>query len=289
MHLELHWTAFILHTISSILSVVNDTGGQKRQIYIQRTSYETNVITDSKQESIGAQDVLVWIFVNELITALSHGYALYTYYMNNMSDEIAHRFELTRRSLEYSITAAIIPVALVLGVTDVALTDVIFIFVINATIQWLGMLDLTMPGFLLLAAEISYVSILLFGVDYSVFSSSTFFILIGVMYMVFYVSFGLIKLVNIKRKYIEDEIYIILSVTCKISLSWLLIANVYSGYYDLCGTSEVCDMVKKSALYGDWFVWQIVLLIFGCLGLLWSAYIVYQEKIKYEEYKLVEV
>ena len=287
MRLQLHWAAFLLHSISSILSIIFDTGGQKRQIYIQETTYKRNVSTEITQQSIGAQDVLVWIFINELITALSHAYSLYTYYYTSLNDENAHTFELTRRSWEYTITAAVIPVALVLGVSDIALTDVIFIFVINAVIQWLGMMNLSMPAFLLLSAELSYVSILLYGVDYSVFSASTFYILIGIMYMIFYISFGFVKLANIQRKFIEDDIYIILSVACKISLSWLLISNIYTGYYDLCGTSEVCEMVKKSAFYGDWFAWQIGFLVFGTIGLLWSAYIVYQEKIKYEDYELL--
>ena len=326
MHLELHWAAFLLHSISSFLSIYNDTGGQKRNIYVQQVSYKTNVTTHITQESVGSHDILMWIFVNELITALSHAYALVQYYTTfkdpcvhkyKLSGQVLvydgskcddpHEFELMRRTLEYTATAAILPIALVLGVSDIALTDVIFIFVINAVIQWLGLigsrlgeigpsLELIGPkfvsmenfhflvkteiigaAFLLLAAEVTYVSILLYGVDYSVFTSSAFYIVIGIMYMVFYISFGLVKLANVSN-YIEDEIYIILSVTCKISLSWLLIANTYSGYNQLCGTSEVCDMVKKSALYGGWFAWQIVFLIFGSLGLLWSGYMVYRER-----------
>lgn len=296
MHIQLHWAAAIIHTVSSILSIANDTGGQKRSIYVQRTTYEKNYITKVSNENLGSQDVLAWIFANEALTALSHFIALGYYYMyderrNDSSPN--HEFEVLRRTLEYSLTAAILQVALVLGVSDVALHDVIFIFAVNAVIQMIGYRidngnsnrtmyqpltqssnNYYVPAFVLLASEIAYVSILLFGVDYSVFSNSTFYVLVGVSYILFYVSFGLIKLVRSDE---EDEIYIILSVTCKVSLSWLLISNVYTSYYELCtGESEACTMAKKSLFYGDWFAWQIVLIIFGVAGLIWSGYKVYK-------------
>ena len=289
MLLTLHWVAFVFHTVSAILSISNDTGGQSKDIYVERTTLMTNISRSTSRESLGAQDVLLWIFLNELITAFSHAYAIYVYYTRQMSDPQSHAFESLRRSLEYCITAAILPVALVLSVTDMAFADVIFIFIINAVIQMLGYLEdprLMLLAFMLLASEILYTCIMVFGIDYSALSNPTFFVLVGVVYILFYVSFGLVKLANIRKKYIEDEVYVILSITCKISLSWLIIGNIYTMYYELCDGSKACEMAEKSMFYGYWFVYQVGHLVFGTVGLLVSGYIVYREKTIYE-YELI--
>lgn len=285
MHRSLHLIAFVLHAVSCILSFVGDNGDQERHVYVLKTDYIENATITTMRESVGRQNVLVWIFLNELFTALSHAIACVFYYMYSLNDQEKHQFELMRRSIEYSITAAILPVALALSITDIALQDVVFVFTVNAVIQILGFTekrDLMYPAFMLLAAELTYVCILFVGADYSHIENPVFYQQVVVFYVLFYLVFGLVKVFNIRNKYEEDKLYIVLSVSCKISISWLLIGNVFNNFLAVCKSSNTCNDVKSSIFYFDWFGVQIGLIVFGCLGLLWTIYTVYTEKIWYE-------
>lgn len=306
MHKLLHWSAAIVHTISWLVIIVNYTSVLERNIYVQETTFEKNALLKTKNKSITKQDTIMWIFFNEVLTALSHYISIGYYFFYDkrpLKDNTNHNFELVRRTVEYSVTSGILQVALVLGVSDIALHDAIFIFVINAVIQMLGyyiekimeksmdMKDigsrLFFPAFVLLGAEIAYVNILLYNVDSSGFTNSIFYSLIGITYTLFYMAFGLVKLVDIDKN-IEDEIYIILSVTCKISLSWLLISNTYSRYFELCDDSEVCASLKKNIFFRNWVGWQIVFILFGLVGLVWSEVLIGDKKrIKRRNYSKV--
>ena len=82
-------------------------------------------------------------------------------------------------------------------------------------------------GFLLLATEIQYVllnSLRLEGITLD------YFIVMGVFYAMFYIGFGVVK---IFQSDYQDEIYILMSVTSKVTLSCILIGNIFVGIEEL--------------------------------------------------------
>ena len=110
-------------------------------------------------------------------------------------------------------------------------------------------------GFVLLAAQMQFVilnSMRLSGI------SLGYFILTGVMYALFYIGFGVLKLFESVH---EDEIYVLMSVSSKLSLSWLLIGNVFEGFKELGETTnpDFTDL--------DWRAIQWIVVIFSLLVL----------------------
>ena len=82
-------------------------------------------------------------------------------------------------------------------------------------------------GFLLLATEIQYVllnSLRLEGITLD------YFVVMGVFYALFYIGFGVVK---IFQSDYQDELYILMSVTSKVTLSWILIGNIFVGFEEL--------------------------------------------------------
>lgn len=320
----LHLVAFILHSVSCGLSWGhNKDVFTNRDIYYNKFEYistNTSVTTSSTKIIVGEkQNYMTWITVNEFITALSHLLALLYFLVFKYPD---HPYEIARRTIEYTATAAILQIALVLGAGDVLFQDVVFIFVINAAIQYIGFqldkmeyfffttCDYTFSSktkpykspawnystaffvisFGLLVSEIIYVYTLSTTIDFGpgpLENQKDFLTFIGIMYILFYVSFGFVKLFgHYNRKYFDDEdgwfyvedcIYVILSVTCKISLSWMLIGNIFNGFYNLCKdtNNDTCKELKEDEWYGNWNSFQIGLSIFGSLGILISAYVAY--------------
>lgn len=330
----LHLVAFILHSVSSGLSFGhNKEIFTNRDIYYNKFEYlstNTSVTTSSTKVIVGEkQNYMTWIGVNECITAVSHLLALYFSVFRepdpNPGKDLDHKYEIVRRTIEYTATAAILQIALVLGAGDVLFQDVVFIFVINAAIQYIGyQLDkidyefytgqftkrtsrawkFSTPFFLisfgLLISEIVYVYTLSTTIDFGpgpLEDQKAFLTFIGIMYILFYISFGFVKLFGHYNRiylynenkwfYLEDCIYVILSVTCKISLSWMLVGNIFNGFYNLCEhtNNDTCKVLKEDEWYGNWNDFQIGLSIFGSLGILISAYVAYSglEKIKKEE------
>tara|TARA_B110000008_G_scaffold18676_1_gene17281 strand:+ start:445 stop:1077 length:633 start_codon:yes stop_codon:yes gene_type:complete len=143
--------------------------------------------------------------------------------------------ESLRRTIEYSFTAGILQVALVLSAASMSLYDMFFLLMINIALQMIGyLLDkkdnrpmLLTIGFLLLATEIQYVllnSLRLEGITLD------YFVVMGVFYALFYIGFGVVK---IFQSDYQDEIYILMSVTSKVTLSWILIGNIFVGFEEL--------------------------------------------------------
>tara|TARA_B000000437_G_scaffold204986_1_gene170923 strand:- start:182 stop:736 length:555 start_codon:yes stop_codon:yes gene_type:complete len=116
-----------------------------------------------------------------------------------------------------------------------SLYDMFFLLMINVALQMVGyLLDkkdnrpmLLTIGFLLLATEIQYVllnSLRLEGITLD------YFIVMGVFYALFYIGFGVVK---IFQSDYQDELYILMSVTSKVTLSWILIGNIFVGFEEL--------------------------------------------------------
>ena len=301
-----HLLATFLHTISTALSFSHDSEHFKtRNIYARGYEYDvtdTGVTTSSKDVNIGEkQNFMTWLSVNELLTALSHALAVLVllnkrgqFKYDTFDYKGIHVIELLRRTLEYCATAAIIQVAFVLSAADMALTDIIFIFVLNVATQLIGYIiddrkDMVsdglnfLVGFLLLTGQLIYVYMLSTQVQFSkTLEDDKFFITFAsIFFVIFYVSFGLLKLlcyVNNIKQVIEDQLYVVLSVSAKLSLTWILIGNIFTGYYRLCnsiksgdsfGKNQECADISKNGFYGpSWQGVQITFIIIGGLGLL---------------------
>lgn len=332
----LHFAALILHSVSCGLSWShNNDVFTNRDFWYPKFEYKStniSVTTETVRVVVGEkQNYMTWITTNEFITALSH--LLAVLYMLR-EKKYSHDFEIGRRTIEYTATAAILQVALVLGAGDVLFQDVVFIFLINAAIQYIGyQLDkidyqksincgllagekwfkisswtlsthLFIVAFGLLISELVYVFTLSTTISFGsgpLKNQQLFLTFIGIFYILFYLSFGLVKVFGhycIKDlKYTgenwfftEDCIYVILSVTCKISLSWMLVGNIFTGFFKLCEneSNELCNTVKQDEFYGNWNVFQIGLTIFGLLGILASIYLGYKSRREIKELKKKE-
>lgn len=252
--LYLHVAAACIHLISCVMSIVVHIDSGSAITLASHEYHVDPVSTTTTYETLLEQSPMVWISGNEALTFFSHLIAVF--YLAR-SDEM-RSYESLRRTIEYSFTAGILQVALVLSAGSITLPDMFFILLINGVMQFmiLGMNKenrtlLMTCGFVLLAAEIQFVilnSMRLSGI------SLDYFVLTGVMYALFYIGFGVLKLFDTEY---EDEIYILMSVSSKVALSWLLIGNVFEGYKELGETTnpDFTDL--------DWRAIQWIVVLFS--------------------------
>jgi hypothetical protein len=229
--LYLHIAAACIHLISCVLSVVVHVDVHS-DITLPTHKYFTDPIRrETHYDTILEQNPLVWVSANEALTLFSHLIAIF--YLSR--DEKMRSMESLRRTVEYSFTAGILQVALVLSAASMSLYDLFFLLMINIALQMIGyLLDkkdnrpmLLTIGFLLLATEIQYVllnSLRLEGITLD------YFVVMGVFYALFYIGFGVVK---IFQSDYQDELYILMSVTSKVTLSWILIGNIFVGFEEL--------------------------------------------------------
>lgn len=229
--LYLHIAAACIHLISCVLSVVVHVDVHS-DITLPTHKYFTDPIrTETHYDTILEQNPLVWVSANEALTLFSHLIAIF--YLSR--DEKMRSMESLRRTVEYSFTAGILQVALVLSAASMSLYDMFFLLMINVALQMIGyLLDkkdnrpmLLTIGFLLLATEIQYVllnSLRLEGITLD------YFVVMGVFYALFYIGFGVVKIFQTDY---QDELYILMSVTSKVTLSWILIGNIFVGFEEL--------------------------------------------------------
>jgi len=229
--LYLHIAAACIHLISCVLSVVVHVDVHS-DITLPTHKYFTDPIrTETHYDTILEQNPLVWVSANEALTLFSHLIAIF--YLSR--DENMRSMESLRRTIEYSFTAGILQVALVLSAASMSLYDMFFLLMINIALQMIGyLLDkkdnrpmLLTIGFLLLATEIQYVllnSLRLEGITLD------YFVVMGVFYALFYIGFGVVKIFQTDY---QDELYILMSVTSKVTLSWILIGNIFVGFEEL--------------------------------------------------------
>ena len=74
----------------------------------------------------------------------------------------------------------------------------------------------------------------------------------GVAYGVFYILFGVVKLIPAWERD-QNEIYVLMSVTSKVALSWILIGNTFEGLKELGVKSEPFDHT--------WIDWRLIQII----------------------------
>lgn len=259
---NLHIAAALIHLVSCALSVMVHTNDANVDITLPTHTYTVvdNVVrTTTTFERVMEQSPLAWISANEGFTAFSHLIALF--YL--MYDPNNAKLESLRRTIEYSFTAGILQVALVMGAGSVTLHDVFFLLVTNVVLQAIGYAidDSTRRGllytsaFALLAVQIQYVALNAWRVDGI---SVDWAVIMGVFYILFYVGFGVVKLLPLGDKTL-DEMYILMSVTSKITLSWVLIGNIFDKFRELGATTDFT--------YLDWRAIQVVIVICTTVGL----------------------
>ena len=262
----LHILAAFIHGISCSLSIWLHTDTIDGQITLPHHTYMADPTASLKHLIVNATvsheqvlytNPMVWIAGNEGLTFFSHLIALGLLYLNpNKLDEV----ERMRRTIEYSFTAGILQVALVLGVGSIALYDVFWLLGVNVAIQLLGWLSDEPQGkevrnwllgiaFGLLSLEIFYVisqSVNLNGIEPGPY------IALGVAYGIFYILFGVVKLIPAWKRD-ENEIYVLMSVTSKVALSWILIGNTFEGLKEL--------EVKSLPFDHTWHDWRLIQIV----------------------------
>lgn len=248
--LYLHVAAATIHLISCVLSIAVHID-VSTDITVPKHQYHSDPVhTVTTHEKVLEQNPMVWISANEGFTMFSHLIAIF-YLWNN---DGMRKYESLRRTIEYSLTAGILQIALVMGVGSVALHDIFLLLIINIAMQVMGYLMdysdnrmlLSAGGFLLLAAEIQYVALnalRLEGVN------TDYFVLMGVFYALFYIGFGLVKVFRLTY---ESEIYVLMSVTSKVTLSWLLIGNIFEGFkeMDVKTSPDFTDLDWRAVQWG---------------------------------------
>lgn len=267
---NLHIAAAVIHLVSSIFATYVHTDTITGVLTLPRHTYMADPTATEKSLIVNATLVhenviytnpFVWIACNEALTFFSHLFALSQLYNKDINVE---RFERNRRTVEYMVTAGILQVALVLGIGSIALYDMFMLLIVNVVLQGLGWIydqdDLPnrlknyvlIAAFTLLAVEIQYVifqTTNLEGIEVGPY------IVMGVFYAIFYLLFGIVKIVPLWKAH-EKEIYILMSVSSKVALSWILIGNSYAGLKELNVHSEPID---HTAL--DWRALQIAISI----------------------------
>ena len=316
---NLHIAAFVVHFASSILSFFFHIERVQPDILVPVHTYATNEYTVTSSKVLFSFSPLVLISINEILTCLSHGIALYWLRGTSLKEVVknaqirlkrslpeneerdivlkaVNRREFTRRGYEYMLTAGILQCALVLGVGHAYLHDLLFLLMINVVIQLLGIsIDMTkesregtnqsmaifwnyVMAFTLLCVEIVYVFIHCFSIEKPESFNTTFFYVMGIIYAILYLMFGVVKLF-----YDDDEkankIYVALSVTTKVILSWVLIGNTHYGFMELFDAPYPAGVQSEL----DWpaLMWSVIG-VFGVILVGLTIYINGEKGFKYK-------
>ena len=280
---NLHIAAAIIHAISCVLAVVVHTDTINGVLTLPHHKYMADndaVIVEHvinatvTHEPVIYTHPMVWIAANEGFTFFSHCIAL-CFLRKRLSEIELNEMELSRRTVEYMFTAGILQVALVLGIGHIALYDAIMLLAINAVLQGLGWIQdqfdfparlkpyILTAAFVLLAVEIQYVIFQTTNIEGIEVGP---YIFMGVFYGIFYLLFGFVKLIDSWKKN-ENEIYILMSVTSKVALSWILIGNTYAGMEELGVDSKPNDFTDI-----DWRAIQVFISVISAIVLTVGIY-----------------
>lgn len=254
----LHIAAATIHLISALLSWVIHVDIESaitlpKHIHAGKT-------TTTEYEVWFTTNPIIWISINEFITMFSHVIAIF--YL--LTHDNRQTFESPRRAVEYCITAALLQCAIMLGMGAVTAQDIIFIIVTNVALQLLGyVIDLyreakrwlLVVGFLLLFSQMQYI---IFNAARIEGISTEYYVVMAIIYVLFYTGFGVLKLIETVY---EDEIYVLMSLTSKVVLSWVLIGNLFEGF------KELGETTSPDYTHLDWRAIQISLIAIGSIGL----------------------
>mgnify|MGYP006888783977 FL=1 len=130
-----------------------------------------------------------------------------------------------------------------------------------------------MGAFLLLALEIVYVLLQTYNIAHPDDFDLGFYQAMGIIFGVLYISFGLVKFL-VKNRDIQDEMYVIMSVSTKVILSWIIIANTHQGFIDLF------DMVPVGVHDLDWRAIELYLAVILLIVMVGGLFYVYTRERK---------
>jgi hypothetical protein len=302
--ISLHVAALCIHLLSSIFSFVkadelptlNGNITLAKYVY-SKSPPHTRVI----YESVGdTQQAVRWIAWNETITWVAHLVAIIIFAVNHKSARVC---ESARRWFSYAITAGLLQVAMVLSLGPTPLFLIVFLMVNNAVVQTLGgfmvdqeenivkrsaYLTIAMLLFLVAAAYVAVSCLQIEGIDFSKLSVS--YNGMSVIYGIFYVSFGIVQIARqcyANRTYLgrlhADGVFVLLSITSKVVLSWCLISIVHTGL-------EGLDLIEPDV---DWKAVQLgVISAAGAViigGLIFNGYYFKDETKAQRGYKPIQM
>ena len=275
----LHGLAFVVHGISAWfawhMSIEHSSSLLLAEYHYANTS------SVEYKSVFGKQNAIHWIALNETITTFSHLIALCI-----MCSTKQQRFlETIRRWTSYAVTAGLLECAIVIGLGDAHFFGIVFLLVSNAVVQAFGLLiDFENRtnyricyfalGIGLFLAEAFYVGISASMAEGLAETLPIDFNLLAIIYGLFYTSFGVVQVIRqldcqqttcISKKSFQqdrccrvyccrngiqpDAVFVLLSITSKIVLSWSLIGILLTGYGSLgVGTSVNFHTVQWAIL-----------------------------------------
>jgi hypothetical protein len=267
----LHLAALIIHTVSCVFafSLAPPAEKMKQFIYVEAATFGTtdtgeptiDIVRKEVFKNANAIAIIAW---NELVTAISHFIALVVLWCKcvccskcGCCDEDNKRYEgrsrpeeYTRRWIEYGITAGILEVGMLVGQGECNIIILSSVLLANAAMQLIGFYnDYTEKNKWNIIPSISafiimFSIIIIFILKAANQSSGSEFVsyeslnygYLAVVFSIFYLSFGIHQTLYINWQYYAenidaDKIFVYLSITSKIVLSWTYIA-IARGTWD---------------------------------------------------------
>ena len=258
----LHSVAFVLHATSSVFAwLCNPYPVHARLSFkVDALTYQkaTNVSTvgASRDEIIYASKVspIGLVATNETITALSHLIAIYVLVRvvkNNDyegKDGYSINYEYMRRWAEYAVTAGLLEVAIIAGQGTREWFLIVYMIVGNVVIQGMGYLMDAAPefeykpwfsvfGFLLLSVQIWLIATNAANTT-NASENQEVWVRLAVLYGLLYSWFGVNQTCVhysewYRKTFNGDMIFVFLSISAKLYLSWSLIAEIRQRFYEL--------------------------------------------------------
>ena len=268
-----HAAALLVHTISTAFAWdITNRFEQTSDLVVPMFSFQNanSVVTS---DSLFQSRAISWIALNETITALAHVAALIIIGLNSKQ---ADMYESIRRWGSYAITAGLLECAIVIALGNTQFFGIVFLLVANVILQSFGYLidwEVTpskrafyfIAGLLLFLAEAIYVGVLASNTTGLADTLPVNFKSLGVLYGLFYASFGIcqlfrqlrggacVKVANPRRccgTLQPDGVFVLLSITSKIVLSWSLIGIILTGYKNLGVNTPWPETNFEAAQYG---------------------------------------
>lgn len=268
---RLHAAACVVHFVSAVFVFLLQGRDQPlKWTQFNVTTVKEAAILETFVEAIRVDPVII-VGWNEALTCLSHGIACFLRVDDLNVGGYSRKSEYTRRWLEYAVTAGLLEVAVLIGLGETNILVVLIVLLNNAALQCLGWsLDVNhssvlpmISGFVLLG---SIVLILSAHVANQIGLEIEWAYLVTI-FSLFYASFGvhqtLYLLVEKYRKRFDvDKIYVCLSLTSKIVLSWTFIAVYHRTLVRLDDPGHL-----------NWDTeWQVIMYTLAGLGLLFIVF-----------------
>jgi hypothetical protein len=239
---SLHFYAFLIHLVSAILATNLTPGVEFATQTLTFTQYDYTSVDDlptiltSTIDFIRNANPILLVALNEWITCASHviGFIIVNR-VPTVDTELngwSRKSEYTRRWIEYAITAGLLEIAFVIGLGETNMLIILIILINNIALQLIGWsqdiqknVGFTMvSGFILL---FTVILVLATHVINQVGLQMEWGYLVSI-FSIFYASFGVHQTLYVawdeyREMFDVDKIYICLSMTAKIVLSWTFI------------------------------------------------------------------